>query len=184
MSPTAVYRDDHAWLPRFVQHVSVAESLLQIFAYLPQRLRTDMEDSELADLQREARAAYEGIWENLGLARELAHARGRDVAAYDRARSAAGNIWNGAKVDGGDWRGGFGPLRAIGKSRQVFWASAPIEPAVAAILALKAIVPEVVIAPPALQPHVDLRSYRWLRRGWPALVAVLVLALYAYLKLR
>jgi hypothetical protein len=28
-------------------------------------------------------------------------------------------------------------MRAIGRSRDVFWASAPIEPAIAAIMALK-----------------------------------------------
>jgi hypothetical protein len=178
MNAKTPYRDDHAWLPQFVQHVKVAESLLQIFAYAPQRMRMDMEDGELADLQREARTSYETMWENLGQARELARARGRDVSGYDRARAAAGNIWNGAQADAGAWRGGIGPMGAIGRSRQVYWASAPVEPAIAAILALKAAAPEVVIAPPMQEPHIDVRSHGWLRKGWPALIVLLVAAVF------
>lgn len=170
------YRDDHAWIPRLVHHVRLAESLLQIFASVPQKIRMDMEDWEIADLQREARSSYEGVWENLGLARELVATAGRDVSAYDRARAAAGNIWSSADVDAGGWRGGVGPMHGLGRSRQVYVASAPIEPAIAAVTALRAAVPEVVIPPPTQEAAVDLRSFGWLRRGWPFLFAAAMIA--------
>jgi hypothetical protein len=149
MSPA--YRDDPAGLRDLGQHLSIATALLEQFTAVPARLARGGELRE--DVSRDARVAWEGLWEQLDQARALALGLGRNVAAYDRARAAAANIWLGAaEVRQGPTE------RVLGGYRQTYvWKHAPTRPAIDAIVALRRAVPEAAPPLPLKQARVDLR---------------------------
>ena len=87
------YRDhDPRVSAAFGQHLGIATALLEQFTQLPQRMGGARPD-EIRELEQEARATWENLWEQLGQARAIAKALGRNVDAYDVARAAAGDIW-------------------------------------------------------------------------------------------
>jgi len=160
------YREpERAGLSDFVQHISIAEQLLAEFVSYPARAqallrRGSVSVALLADLRRAAATAWEQLWIQLGEGRRIAARLGRDVSDFDASRKRAGDIWSGgAELDIGAWR-----QDGYGRRRVVRWRSAYEEPARAAISALRATVPEVVIvsAPKNALP-VDLRP----RCLWP-----------------
>ena len=165
------YREDLQALQRFGQHLGVAESLLDQFQSIPDRLPGDATHDGIEQLKRDARVAWEGLWDQLTQARAIAHSLGRDVEAYDRARKAAADIWLSAvDVDIGPWE------RTIsGHRRTITWKSAPLRPAQDAIAALKAVLPEAVTttSPPI---DTDLRSHRWLRNYGALILLGLIVA--------
>jgi hypothetical protein len=178
VTAAAAYRGDHRPLVAFAQHVGVAEELLGQFKGIPDRLDGEQVTQDVLDLLKaEARVAWEGLWDHLGQAREIARSIGRDVGAYDEARRIAGDIWLRAiDVDIGPWQRTF----SGGRSRAITWRNAPTEPATDAIEALRAVVPEAAVlvasAPP---PETDLRRHGW----WRVMVAVVVVMGVAWLVL-
>jgi hypothetical protein len=138
-----MYREvDPRVLADLAAHVGLATALLDQFVAIPKRMSAAKRE-ELRALEREARTAWESLWDQLGQARELVRALGREVSAFDAARRSAGDIWlDAARVD----------LRtAYGGHTTFTWHTAPIAPAKAAIEALRAAVPEVVISEPPPQ---------------------------------
>lgn len=148
-----MYREtDPRALADVAQHLGLATALLDQFVAIPARMSAARRD-ELRDLEHEARTAWEALWEQLGQACELARRLGRDVSGYDAARRAAGDIWlDAARVD---------VHTAYGGRTTFTWHTAPIEPAHAALDALRAAVPEVVVSDP---PPQDLELRRTHRR--------------------
>lgn len=172
----APYRGDHQPFQRFGQHVGVAEELLSQFDGIPRRLAEDITHEHLEQLKGEARAVWEGVWDHLRQASEIARGMGRPVGGYAGARAEAGDIYAGAiHVHVGPWE----PNYAGGKRRTITWHNAPTKPAVDAIAALRAAVPEVVVTR-APVPDVDLRSHGWLLDWWAALVIVLIAGLIVW----
>lgn len=134
---SGAYRDDHTALRDVAQHLGIAAELLRQFEWIPRRV-TGTTREDLDQLAYEARVAWEGLWDQLGQARALARGLGRNVAAYDRARAAAADIWLAAcelKVGGSE--------RVLGGYRYtIVWKHAPVQPAREAITALRRAVPE------------------------------------------
>ncbi len=147
------YRDhDPQASTAFGQHLGIATALLEQFTQIPQRMGGARPD-EIRELEQEARATWENLWEQLGQARAIAKSLGHNVDAYDVARAAAGDIWlHAVEVSFGPWERVAG-----GQRRTVVWKSAPLEPARQAIQALNAAMPQVVISEPPPE-DIDLRS--------------------------
>ncbi len=170
------YREpDRRELNDFVQHVSIAETLLAEFNSYPRRAQQMFRDGQvsepiLKDLQLQAASAWEQLWIQLGQARDIAARLGRDVTKFDLSRKRAGDIWGGgAELTFGAWRSD-----GRRQTRPVVWSSAYNEPARAAVKILRAAIPEVVIpAPRRDEPVVDLAP----RRIWPWVGLLLVVAL-------
>ena len=146
-SVSMIYREvDPRLLADIGAHLGIATALLDQFVAIPTRMSAAKRE-ELRALEHEARTAWESLWDQLGQARELVRTLGRDVSAYDAARRSAGDIWlDAARVDIiGHGSTGYG-------NRITYtWHTAPIAPAQAAIEALRAVVPEVVISEPPPQ---------------------------------
>jgi hypothetical protein len=173
---TDAYRDpDRSELANFAQHIAIAEGLLSEFNSYPGRVQAMFKAGQVPTdtLERVrvlAASAWERLWEQLVEARAIAKRLGRDVSVFDECRSRAGNIWmKGAEFDVGSWRGS-----GQHRTRLVTWRAAPNEPARGAIKALRAAIPEVVIARPRNdEPAVDLAP----RRLWPWIMLAALLAL-------
>jgi hypothetical protein len=159
-----MYREtDPRVLADIGQHIGLAAGLLEQFVAIPKRMSNAKRD-ELRELEHEARTAWESLWDQLGQARELVHALNRDVSAYDAARRSAGDIWlDAARVDVHPAYGG----------RSTFtWHTAPIAPAEAALAALRAVVPEVVVSEPAPQDLELRRAHKRISEYGPLAVVV------------
>jgi hypothetical protein len=166
-----VYRTDLQALAEFSQHLGLAIALLDQFQLIPQRMGGAKPD-QLRELEHEARTAWENLWAQLGQARTIAQTLGRDTKPYDVARRAAGDIWlDAAAVEFGPWQ-----HHVAGHRRSVSWRSAPVAPARAAIEALRAAVPEVVVADPAPQ-NLELRgAYKRVTEYGPLAIIVAAVA--------
>ena len=148
-----IYREiDPRLLADIGAHLGLATALLDQFVAIPRRVSVAKRE-ELRTFEHEARTAWESLWDQLGQARELVRTLGRDISAYDAARRSAGDIWlDAARVD---------IQTAFGGRIKFTWHTAPIAPAKAAIEALRAVVPEVVISEP---PPQDLELQPMRRR--------------------
>jgi acyl-CoA reductase-like NAD-dependent aldehyde dehydrogenase len=125
---TAYREPDRSVLETFKKHVEIAETLLDVCADLSKQF-----DDPTGDIRRARGDAWRDAWEQLVQAREIAARLDRDVTAFDQARVIAGNPHSVAA--------GMTPIRE------------PMEDATwAAIAALRAAVPEVVISKPAAHP--------------------------------
>ena len=123
-------------------HVGLATALLDQFVTIPKRMSV-ANRAELRALEHEGRTAWESLWDQLDQARELVRMLGRDISAYDAARRSAGDIWrDAARVDIHTAYGGLATFT---------WHTAPVARAKAAIEALRAVVPEVVVSEPPPQ---------------------------------
>jgi hypothetical protein len=143
------FRDDHAQATRFSSHVAVAEDILDRIERIPGLVEAGavLTQETLNALVRETTVGWENAWDQLQQARDIAAAKGRDVSAFDSARAEAGDIWNNIA---------FGKSVTIGRDTHVTWRSVPTRTARAAIAALRAAMPEIVVTQqPALD--VDLR---------------------------
>jgi hypothetical protein len=99
------YREDPAWLPELAQHVGIAKELLQQVRMIPRQIRHASEVERHA-LLSEAIVSWDGVWEQLGEARAIAHRGGRDVARDEHIRRLGVAMWVSAR----DVRdGGWGP---------------------------------------------------------------------------
>ena len=129
----------------------------------------------LQAMARAAQLVWERMWAQLSETRALAVQANRDVAAFDRARDAAGALWGtGATVEVGEWQ-----LRFLERSQTNTWRSASAAPAHAAIAALRAAFPEIVIPRSAPAPHVDLgRGFPWIGVGIALAVVVMLAVLW------
>ncbi len=173
---TEIYRDpDRSQLSDFAQHIAIAEGLLSEFNSYPGRVQAMFKAGQvptdtLDGLRALAASAWERLWEQLVEARAIAEKLGRDVSVFDQCRLRAGNIWmKGAEFNLDAWSG-----HGQHRTRLVTWRAAPNEPARGAIKALRAAIPEVVIARTRDdEPAVDLAP----RRVWPWIVLVALLAL-------
>lgn len=147
----SVYREtDPRILADIGAHLGLATALLDQFVAIPNRMVVAKRE-QLRELEHEARTAWESMWDQLGQARDLVRALGRDVEPYDLARTAAGDIWlDAARVD----------IDAAYGSRTTYrWRTAPVGPAQTAIAALRDAVPEVVISEPPPQ-NLQLQPFR------------------------
>jgi hypothetical protein len=157
------------------QHLGLAMELLDQFEQMSKRV-PGASIEELYELEREARTAWENLWDQLRQARAIAALLGRDTKDYDIARAAAGDIWlNATDVEVGAWQ-----YTGNGKARTITWRTAATAPAKAAIESLRAAVPEVVVhkSPPA---EVELRSgYKRVSEYWPIVVILAVLSYLAW----
>jgi hypothetical protein len=171
------YREpDRSELADFAQHISIAETLYVEFTSYPGRVQAMLKQKDfstelLSELQWQGAAAWERLWEQLRQARDIAARLGRDVTSFDIARKRAGDIWGGGtSLELGAWQGAGQRQRG----RLVTWRAAPHEPARAAIAAMRAAIPEVVIPKaPKDEPVVDLRK----RPVWPW-ICLLVIVLF------
>ena len=137
---------------QFSQHIAVAEDQLDMIEALPRRLEaiTDgrgLTNELLAHLAREWALGWERAWTQLEEARALVMRRGRDVSAFDAARTEAGDIWNDVAK---------GKAAAIGNTVHMTWQNVSTRPARQAVAALRAAMPEVVVVKQA-PIEVDLR---------------------------
>jgi hypothetical protein len=159
-----MYREtDPRALADIGQHLGLAAGLLDQFVAIPKRMSVARRE-DLRELEHEARAAWEALWNQLGQARELVRMLGRDVTAYDAARRSAGDVWlDAARVDVHSAYGG----------RSTFtWHNAPIAPAEAALAALRAAVPEIVVSEPAPQDLELRRAHKRIAEYGPLAVIV------------
>lgn len=151
----SVFRDDFgdpAAANQLGQHIGIAEDQLANIEALPARLEqiTDgrgLTNELLGMLALQWAQGWERAWQQLEEARALVAARGRDVTAFDAARTAAGDIWNDVAKG-----------RAVSDGTHVHWKwqNVSTKPARDAIAALRLAVPEVVVSEPAPMPDVDL----------------------------
>jgi len=175
---TDPFRDqslDPAVANTFATHIGLARDALAQVERIPQQvanLKTGKGvDQALMDMfVHEFSKRWETVWDQLQQARQIAANRHRDVSAFDAARAAAGDIY----------------LPAEGKAINMYntvdikWRSASTQPAHAAIAALVAAMPEVVVVEQA-PIEADLRSSG--KKFIDGVVAVMgfgVLALVAY----
>lgn len=159
-----MYREvDPGALADIGQHLGLATALLDQFVGVPNRMSVAQRD-ELRQLEHEARTAWEAMWDQLGQARNLVRALGRDIAPYDTARRAAGDIWlDAARVD----------IHAAYGARTTYtWRCAPLDPAKAAIHALRLAVPEVVVSAPPPQDLELRRTHKRIAEYGPLAVIV------------
>ncbi len=147
-----VFRDgDHVGAAQFGQHVAVAEDILDTIETIPQRIASADEgvSQEVMDVwAREMAMGWENVWTQLQEARAIVVARGREVGAFDAARTRAGDIWNDVAV---------GKSVTVGNEVHMKWRSVPTSTAREAIAALRAAMPEVVVMKQA-PIDVDLRG--------------------------
>lgn len=165
------FRDDHADSTRFAQHIAVAEDALDRVADVLRRIKAGdgFTPDELTQLVRDVRVGWENVWDHLEQARAIAAAKRRDLTAYNEARAAAGDIWNDIVSDE--------PL--IGRVVDVT-LRVPLDYARLAVAALRAAMPEVVVAQRApLDVDLSTRSGKVLKHTY-TIIAVAVLAYIAY----
>ncbi len=140
--------DAHA----FSQHLGVAEDTLEHVESIPRRLEAlangPVTQPLLDGLAQQFAQGWETVWDQLQSARDVCRRMGRDVTAYDTARAAVGDIY----VDVAQGR-----AVTLGNRVEVTWKNVPTSTARAAIAALRAAVPEVVVVKQA-PLDVDLRS--------------------------
>ena len=110
-------------------------------------------------LSHEIGSRWEMAWSHLDDARALAVRRGRDVAAYDRARDLAGDLSSAvAIVEVGGWR----PVGLTAFARTARYRLPRLEPLVDAMAALQEAVPEARIERQPEPPNVRLgRRLLW-----------------------
>ncbi len=169
-----MYREiDPRLLADIGAHVGLATGLLEQFVAIPKRMSI-AKRPQLRELEHEARTAWESLWDQLAQARELVRALGRDITAYDAARRSAGDIWlDAARVD----------MQTSASGRTTFtWHTAPIAPATAAIEALRAVVPEVVVSEPPPQ-DLDLQPMRKRIERYGPLLAIIAAVAWAIVQL-
>lgn len=136
----------------FSQHLGVAEDQLAQVEEMLKRIDalnsgTGAPQIAMDELALAYSKGWEALWEQLQSARELCRKSGRDLRAYDAARTAAADIYvDVAKVT----------ARHLGDRVQIKWQSRSTLPAHAAIAALRAAMPEVVVVKQA-PIDVDLR---------------------------
>jgi hypothetical protein len=163
---------DPAKLNQLVQHLGTAEGLLDQYGEIPGRVEDTHEVPQFDAMKGEARSVWEGIWEQLKEAAELARADGRDLAAYDAARARAGDIFLA------DFRYQV-VTRVNDPANRNFadWVQPDSEPANAALRALSAAVPEAATALDANRAphHIELRTGTWWVKWTPVLVFVGIL---------
>jgi len=165
-----MYREvDPRLLADIGAHVGLATALLDQFVAIPKRMSVAKRE-ELRELEHEARTAWESLWDQLGQARELVRTLGRDTSVYDAARRSVGDIWlDAARVD-------IHP--AYGDCTTFTWHTAPIAPAKAAIEALRAVVPEVVVSEPPPQ-DLELQPMRKRIEQYGPVVAIVAAVTWA-----
>lgn len=165
-----MYREiDPRLLADIGAHVGLATALLDQFVAIPKRMSVAKRE-ELRTLEHEARTAWESLWDQLGQARELVRRLGRDITAYDAARRSAGDIWlDAARVD---------MHSAYGRGTTFTWHTAPVAPAKAAIEALRAVVPEVVVSEPPPQ-DLELQPMRKRIEQYGPVVAIVAAVAWA-----
>lgn len=159
-----MYREtDPRALAELRTHLGLATALLEQFVEIPRRLSPAARE-ELRQLEHEARNAWESLWDQLGQARNLARALGRDTTAYDAARRAAADIWlDAARID---------VHSEYGKGSTYTWRCAPTEPAQRAIDALRAAVPEIVVSEPPPQELELRRAHKRITTYGPLAVVI------------
>jgi hypothetical protein len=166
-----MYREvDPRLLADIGAHLGLATALLDQFVAIPKRMSSTKRE-ELRALEQEARTAWEGLWDQLGQARELVRTLGRDISAYDVARRAAGDIWlDAARADR--------HTTYSGRTTIITWYAAPTAPAKAAIEALRAAVPEVVVSEPPPQ-DLELQPMRKRIEEYGPVVVILAAVTWA-----
>src|SRR6185503_9856444 len=137
----------------FSQHLGVAEDQLEQIEAIPRRIEalktgTGVTQALMDALALQYAKGWETLWDQLQAAREVCHKLGRDVRAYDAARGAAADIY----VDVAK-----GSVFKLGNRVEIKWQNRPTTSAHAAIEALRAAMPEVVVMKQA-PIDVDLRS--------------------------
>ncbi len=125
---TAFRDQDRSELEDFKKHVEIAESLLDAIAEMTEYI------ADASELRRMRGESWRDLWEQLDQARSILARLGRSTDAFDRERAKAGNAYHvGA---------GITPIKQ------------PMERATsAAIDALRAAVPEIVISAPRADAH-------------------------------
>ena len=137
----------------FSQHLGVAEDQLEQIEAIPRRIEalqsgTGVTQVLMDELTLQYAKGWETVWDQLQAARAICHKLGRDVRAYDTARAAAADIY----VDVAK-----GSAAKPGNRVEIRWQNRPTTSAHAAIEALRAAMPEVVVVKQA-PIDVDLRS--------------------------
>lgn len=157
---TSAFRDvDVAEVDAFAKHVKMAQVLLDHLVAIQERIEGMLvgapHEGSYRDLQQQARTAWVDAWAHIHWAREIAKRYGRDVSGVDRAHRQARQTWG---------HGEYFELVRSSETGKVVWRSAPRTPARAAIAALRAAMPEVVITkPPPATATTDIsRSRVWL----------------------
>lgn len=192
--PQGPYRDgDTAWFQPFAQHVAIAAGCLEDTNPLAQRFAASAafaSEGTLLELCTQVGAAWETLWLQLDQARALAARAGRDVSAYDAARAQVRDRSPRAiRFDLSSYHpASFPPgrqlaYRASGDTAILYYV--PEETlAHAALAALRAAAPEVVIPEP---PQSAISPLPWQAR-WGQVVVVVMMALLlggiAFLALR
>jgi hypothetical protein len=167
------YREiDPRSLADIAAHLGLATALLDQFVAIPKRM-TVAKPRELRELEHEARTAWEALWDQLAQTRALVRALGRDSTAYDAARQSAGDLWlDAARVD----------IHTSAAGRTTFtWHTAPTAPAKAAIEALRAVVPEVVVSEPPPQ-DLELQPMRKRIERYGPLLAIIAAVAWAIVR--
>ena len=168
------YRDVNRSLQLVSQHLSIAYDLAsELVAY-------EREFQRAIQINAAERAAatcveFSPRWENLWLqledSRRIATAAGRDVSRYESARDAAKDLSQGAAfVDIGEWRANG--MHAY--QRTVTYRMPSLDPAIEAIAALQAAVPEASINVQTEVP--DVRPRRLVPWKWIIILLVVVIA--------
>jgi hypothetical protein len=167
--------DEGLALQQFGQHLSIAydlaDELVTCLHQYERAIRFNMvESAETA--RTEVGRRWETMWSQLDDARTLAARRGRDVSSYEQARTAAKDLSSGAAdLEVGEWLdAGFNAYK-----RTVRYRIPRLDPAIAAIGALAAAVPEVPITRQPEAP--DLRSGSWIPWKWIVIAIVVAAAI-------
>jgi hypothetical protein len=179
-----MYRDDFgdpASAMQLGQHIAIAEDQLALIEALPARLDSirdghAMTNELLGLIAREWAQGWERAWQQLEEARAVVAKRGRDVTAFDAARTAAGDIWNDVAK---------GRAVSLGNSVEWTWQTVSTRPAHDAIAALRMAVPEVVAAQTApIDVDLSPASHKIVAAAQVAgALAILGLAVYVLLHL-
>ena len=167
------YRDVSGSLQLVSQHLSIAYDLASELVTYEREFRRAIQINA-AERAAATCVEFSPRWENLWLqledGRRIASAAGRDVSRYESARDAAKDLSAGAAfVDVGEWRpNGFNAYQ-----RKVTYRMPSLDPAIEAIAALQAAVPEAAINVQTEVP--DLSPKRLIPWKWIVIVLVVVI---------
>jgi hypothetical protein len=170
-----------------VQAILTADTLIEHYVRAVDAVRSALgrDDVEMSAQIGDANRTYPSIWEQLDRARELLAAEGRDLAAYDDVRAAAGQTALGIDTDRSEIRDGYDLFNGYYREQTltVHFNLRGVSLAHQASGVLKQTMSEVdweAIGRAQAAPVADLTSgsqRKWIIAGALALVAVIALVL-------